>query len=305
MPGMIKIATLQPGSYVVAVSGGVDSMVLLDLLLKQPGLELVVAHVEHGVRIDSRQDLELVQRTAMSHNVKFEYKELFLGAHPSEVLARQMRYAFLRDICKKYNARAIITAHHLDDLLETAIINLLRGTGRLGLSSLRSTEKTIRPLIANTKAEIVEYALKHGLQWREDSTNQDQTYLRNYVRHSIMARQKPKMRKDLLKIIVRQTKINDAIETQLSNLYNKHAVSDKFSATLPCYQLIMMPDELSYELLQFVFKKYMGHTVEAQLASRALNFIKTGRVHKHFMLNDNWQITMLAGSNVIVEPRVT
>jgi tRNA(Ile)-lysidine synthetase-like protein len=305
MPGMIKIATLQPGKYVVAVSGGVDSMVLLELLLEQPSLELIVAHIEHGVRSDSKQDLELVQRTVMSHNIKFEYKELFLGAHPSEALARQLRYDFLYGICKKYNARALITAHHLDDLLETAIINLTRGTGRLGLSSLRSTEKLIRPLIAITKAEIVEQAIKNGLQWHEDSTNQDQTYQRNYVRHSIIARQNLETRQELLEIIVRQTKINDAIETQLFNLYTKHVTLEKSAATLPRYLLTMMPNISAYELLQFVFKKHMGNTVETQLAIRALNFIKTSQLHKHFILNNNWQITTLTGAKVIVEPRAT
>src|SRR5438270_2251525 len=112
-----------PGRYVLAVSGGVDSMVLLDLLAKLPGLELVVAHFNHGIRPESVNDEELVANRAKRLNLPLELGYASLGQGASEATARQARYQFLEAVQKKYKAKAIITAHHQDDWIETAVIN--------------------------------------------------------------------------------------------------------------------------------------------------------------------------------------
>jgi tRNA(Ile)-lysidine synthase len=118
---------IHPGKYVVAVSGGVDSVVLLDHLAGHPEYELVVAHFDHGIRDDSREDEAFVRSLAEKYNVPFESKREDLGKQASEELARDRRYAFLRSVAGKHNAQ-IITAHHADDAVETIAINLLRGT---------------------------------------------------------------------------------------------------------------------------------------------------------------------------------
>src|SRR5688572_18243464 len=170
---------LSPGKYVVAVSGGVDSMVLLDLLRERPKLELIVAHFDHGIRKESARDRKLVQRIAKSYDLPFFYAEGNLGPKAGEALAREARYAFLRKIQEEQGAKAIITAHHQDDMLETAIMNLLRGTGRRGLSSLKSRKELVRPMLEWTKKGIREYAEERDLVWAEDVTNDDERYLRN------------------------------------------------------------------------------------------------------------------------------
>jgi tRNA(Ile)-lysidine synthase len=174
---------VKPGKYVVAVSGGVDSMVLLDLLRSLPGVELIVAHFEHGVREDSDEDRKLVEKAAKQYGLAFVCEHGNLGAGISEAAAREARYAFLNRVKAQNDAQAIITAHHEDDLLETAILNILRGTGRKGLSSLGSTEDIIRPLLHVSKKTIRDYATAHGIAWHEDSTNESDVYLRNYIRH--------------------------------------------------------------------------------------------------------------------------
>src|SRR5690606_5271626 len=103
---------IRPGKYVVAVSGGVDSMVLLDLLRQKPKLELIVAHFDHGIRPDSAEDRKLVQRVAKHYDLPFVYAEGKLGPKASEALAREARYAFLRRVQAEQGAEAIITAHH-------------------------------------------------------------------------------------------------------------------------------------------------------------------------------------------------
>jgi tRNA(Ile)-lysidine synthase len=203
---------LEPGKYVVAVSGGVDSIVLFDVLNKLPDLELVLAHFDHGMRKDSAEDRKFAEQLAKNYDVLFEYAEGKLGAKTSEADARQARYNFLYKVRERYQALGIVTAHHQDDLLETAILNWLRGTNRKGLSSLQSTDIIKRPLLHIPKKELLAYAQTHNLVWREDPSNQDEKYLRNYVRRQIVSRLTPDERTKLLDIIKQATISNRAID---------------------------------------------------------------------------------------------
>ena len=208
---------VRAGKYVVAVSGGVDSMVLLDLLRQKPKLELVVAHFDHGMRPDSAADRKLVQRIAAHYKLPFVYAQGSLGPGAGEALAREARYAFLRKVQTDQGAKAVITAHHQDDMLETAIMNLLRGTGRRGLSSLRSRKELVRPLLEWTKKDIRDYADEHDIVWSEDGTNDDERYFRNYIRHNILSRFTKDGRRALLEHIKQATKVNDEIDGLLEN----------------------------------------------------------------------------------------
>lgn len=165
--------------YIVAVSGGVDSMVLLDMMAQDKNHELIVAHFDHGIRPDSHLDTALVKEAAQRYGLLFETRREELGKRASEELARNRRYAFLRELAKKHDA-VIATAHHLDDLVETVAINFTRGTGWRGLAALDSD--ILRPLIDTEKATLIAYARKNGIEWREDPTNQTDAYLRNRVR---------------------------------------------------------------------------------------------------------------------------
>jgi tRNA(Ile)-lysidine synthetase-like protein len=236
---------IQPGTYVLAVSGGVDSMVLLDLLRQQPGVKLVVAHFDHGIRPDSSFDRELVQRTARTHGLPFVYHEGKLGPGASEDMARKARYTFLNDVKQASNARAIITAHHHDDALETAIINLLRGTGRKGLSSLHANQLIHRPMLHIEKQAIRRYANDQGLLWREDSTNQDTKYLRNYVRHRLLSEFDSDSRQKLRDIITNAAKINEELDTQLMNYLHVQANAGK----LDRQTFLRLPHSVSKEVM--------------------------------------------------------
>ena len=165
--------------YIVAVSGGVDSMVLLDMMIRADAGELIVAHFDHGIRPDSHLDAAFVKDIAAQRGLHYEGRREVLGSSASEALARERRYAFLRHIAKKHDAK-IVTAHHLDDLVETVAINMTRGTGWRGLAALDSD--VTRPLIDMEKSALIEYAMKRNIPWREDSTNASAAYLRNRLR---------------------------------------------------------------------------------------------------------------------------
>jgi tRNA(Ile)-lysidine synthase len=207
-----------PGSYVVAVSGGVDSVVLLSILAEQVDSMFIVAHFDHGMRLDSARDRKFVESLADSYDLPFIYERAELGRGASEATARVARYRFLESVRKQRAAQAIMTAHHQDDALETAIINLVRGTGRKGLTALSSNDRLVRPLLAYPKTEILAYARLHHLSWREDSTNIDRTYRRNYVRHNIIPRLGQKGRDRLVEIIAAERIVNNAIDSLLSDL---------------------------------------------------------------------------------------
>lgn len=201
--------------YVVAVSGGVDSVVLLHKLTqrKSDKIEYVVAHLNHGMRDEAGDDAEFVRKLAEQYNCQFELGEAILGSHASEATARTARYAFLRNVQTMYKADAIVTAHHQDDLLETMIINMLRGTGPRGLMPMQYRKDVLRPLIHRKKVDLLDYAKEHGLEWREDSTNSDTRYLRNHVRHNILPKYLDRQKADLL--VLREQLIHDYIEIDL------------------------------------------------------------------------------------------
>jgi tRNA(Ile)-lysidine synthetase-like protein len=175
-------------TFILAISGGIDSIVLLHKLMsvKPPNIRYVVAHFDHGIRTDSAQDAQFVRAVATGYGLQFELGEASLGIHASENEARIARYGFLRSVMKSHRAEKIITAHHQDDLLETIVMNVIRGTGPRGLAPMRNTNDILRPLLHVRKQDIVLYATQHSLTWREDATNQNTHYTRNYIRMHIL-----------------------------------------------------------------------------------------------------------------------
>jgi tRNA(Ile)-lysidine synthetase-like protein len=228
----MDIVLPKPGTYVVAVSGGVDSMALLYMLYCEAASnpqawKLIVAHLDHGIREDSAEDRRLVQAAAERYGLPFVYHEGRLGRGTSEAEARKARYEFLHKVRQASGARAIVTAHHQDDVLETAIINLLRGSGRKGLTSLKSHHDIERPLLSVPKRDLIAYAKDQGLVWREDSTNQNLDYLRNYIRHRLLPRFDEADRDKLHTIIKAQHRTNKQLDTLLVNQLHLQSVGGR------------------------------------------------------------------------------
>jgi len=253
---------VRPGRYVVAVSGGVDSVALLHLLQTIPDIHLTVAHFDHGVRTDSAEDRRLVQELSKVYGLPFVYHRKELGPNVSEDAARKARYAFLHHVRKASGAQAIITAHHGDDLLETIIMNMLRGTGRRGLSSLKSTDVIRRPLLHVSKKELLRYAEREGLRWREDSTNSDDRYVRNYIRKNIMPRFAEPDREALLAIARRVAELNRTIEEQVVNYLHMQPARTR----LDRHSFIMLPHGVSRE----VMGEWLLRNAEAELSKDML-----------------------------------
>ena len=177
----------------VAVSGGVDSVVLLDVLVHL-GYQCVVAHCNFHLRGDeSDGDMVFVQNFVEQyklplHIIDFDTKAIAQTRKISiEMAARDLRYTWFKELVKSENCSAVAIAHHANDTIETFFLNLTRGTGIRGLLGIQAqNEQIIRPLLHCKRSQIETYAREHGLDFRNDSSNNDTLYVRNKIRHHIL-----------------------------------------------------------------------------------------------------------------------
>ena len=180
-----------PGTALLCVSGGADSLALLDLmheLASSAGLSLVVAHADHQIRSDSRTVGQTVEGLAEHYGLPFELGELSLGPDASETVARRARYRWLRDVQQRRGARYLVTAHHRDDQVETVLLRALSGTGPAGLAGIpvRGRGGLVRPLLPFTRAELAAHVAARGLPHHDDPANRDPRHLRSWVRHALL-----------------------------------------------------------------------------------------------------------------------
>jgi len=181
----------EPGEAIVAVSGGPDSVALLDVLYAiaaELGLSLVVAHVDHGISSDSRTVGQSVKTLADQYGLPFETIELQLGRETTETEARRARYAWLRDVQRRRGAKYLVTAHHEDDQVETILLRALRGSAPAGLAGIaaRARGGLVRPLLPFTRRELQGYATERGLPLYDDPANRDPRHLRSWVRATLL-----------------------------------------------------------------------------------------------------------------------
>lgn len=187
----------QPGeTVVVAVSGGADSVALLDIMTRLDcGLHLVVAHLNHCLRgAESDADEAFVATLAGNYELPFVSQSCDVARLARrerlslEDAGRRARYAFLEQTAARYGASSIALAHHQDDQAETVLIRLLRGSGGAGLAAMAGAagERLKRPLLQVSRAKLERYLDQRGLSFRTDSTNADTAILRNSIRHELI-----------------------------------------------------------------------------------------------------------------------
>ncbi|MGB3180084.1 MAG: tRNA lysidine(34) synthetase TilS [Cyclobacteriaceae bacterium] len=177
----------------LAVSGGMDSVVMTDLFADS-GYACAIAHCQFNLRgEESENDERFVKQLASHYGLPVYIKSFDTTRSASErgisiqMAARDLRYAWFEALCKEENYTAIATAHHLGDLAETMLMNLVRGTGISGLHGIKPRNgNIIRPMLFATREEINVYARSNNLSWREDSSNADTKYKRNEIRHKVV-----------------------------------------------------------------------------------------------------------------------
>jgi len=176
----------------LGLSAGVDSMVMLHLF-SLTNIPFGIAHCHFSLRPEAEQEALFVENLAHKLDVPFYFRQFDTKAFAQStgistlMAARQHRYAFFEEVQQKFGYKYIATAHHLDDNLETILLNLVRGSGISGLRGiLAQKNKLIRPLLFASKQEILAFAQKEGIIWWEDSSNASTKYKRNFLRHKVI-----------------------------------------------------------------------------------------------------------------------
>lgn len=287
--------------YIVAVSGGVDSVVLLHKLTSASSASnpqspiFIVAHFDHGIRADSHSDAEFVKRLALSYGCEFVMRKGELGPNSSEAEARLARYEFLYSAMKQSGAEAIITAHHQDDVIETMLVNILRGTSPRGLIGF-TRPNIVRPFLSKQKSWITDYAHQHKLEWREDSTNANQQYLRNYIRISLIPKLKGKHVNKLLEIrdaiSKKYSEIDDQIKKIIVQITNKNMLSRS--------QFVQYPFIVQKEIVAALLRMY-DCDVNSELVNKVAIAIKTLPVSKRLEIGSGFELKAERHGVVIVK----
>lgn len=218
---------------VVGVSGGPDSMALLDVLnsiKSKYDLVLICAHVNHGKRKESDQEKIDLEKYCNENNIIFEYVKISKwGEDNFHNEARSARYNFFEDIIKKYNAKYLMTAHHADDLIETILMRIVRGSTLKGYSGFaKFIEKDnyfiVRPLITKTKDELLEYVNSKNIKYACDESNNEDHYTRNRYRHVVLPflkKEDKNVHKKFLKFSETLLENSEFVDNEAKKSFNK------------------------------------------------------------------------------------
>jgi len=272
----------------LAVSGGVDSMVLLHLF-SQADYRFSVAHCNFQLRGEQADlDEELVESAAEEldvpfHSIRFETKEY---AHnngiSTQMAARDLRFEWFHQLCEEFGYNKIVLAHHRDDSIETFFLNLTRGTSLRGLRGIQAqNDRLIRPLLPFSKEELLSYAHDNGVVWREDASNQENYYKRNLIRHELLPVLK-KLNPDFEKVMTENLeKLEYSFQTsqkQYDQIFSEAITidGDKFLAKI---QTLTESCENPYDLYE-VLRNFSVNYDTAKSLYRAIHECAVGKIFK-------------------------
>jgi len=243
---------------VVAVSGGADSIFLLHIL-NDLGYKTILAHVNHHKRVESLNEAIQLEKLANDLNIPFEllnyYDNNKANFHDQAHIAR---YKFFKEIADKYNTKYIATAHHLDDQAETILIKLLNGSNLFGYGGISNkliddNYNIVRPLLCVTKDDIYKYLHKYNLMYFEDSSNQENDYLRNRIRHNIiplLKNEEPSLLSKLQEFSIQAKEAFEYIRNQSINYLNKT------KNTIEISSFSTLDNVLKKDIICLLFERY-------------------------------------------------
>ena len=228
-----KLKLTEIDTVVIGVSGGPDSMALLYIMnqfKEKIGFKIICAHVNHNKRPESEKEQKCLEKYCKENNIIFEYIKINnWGDDNFHNEARTVRYNFFDEIINIYSARYLMTAHHGDDLIETILMRIVRGSTLKGYSGFsRIVDKgnytLVRPLITVTKTEIEDFDIKNNIWYAIDSSNNEDHYTRNRYRHKVLPflkKEDPNVHKKFLKYSKILLENNEFIENEASKYFNK------------------------------------------------------------------------------------
>jgi len=285
---------IAPGTSLVAVSGGPDSVALLDLLVQtrsNHGLDLIVAHADHGIHPDSAGVSERVASLARDFGLPVLLGRLELGAGASETAARAARYAWLEAARERAGAGLILTAHHADDQVETVLMRVLEGSGPAGLSGIAARNgRIVRPLLPFRRAELARYLHERGLSGWDDPANRNSRHQRSWIRGEVLPllrARNPEIDARLLRVAEQASADRlawDGLVDQLAELGWKAEPDGCSVATTP---LVTWERNLAAALLMAAARR-AGCVLGRSRASRVLEALGPAQRGARFDLGSGW-----------------
>ncbi|ASS73806.1 tRNA lysidine(34) synthetase TilS [Tumebacillus algifaecis] len=278
----LEHALLAKGDRVlVAVSGGVDSCVLLDVLVKLQArweLDLAVVHVDHGLRGEaSASDADFVRKRAAHYGLPCYVGAFDVGAYASahklsiQAAAREVRYAYFKEIAQQTGRTKLVTAHHADDQAETVLMRILRGTATRGLTGIpiKRTEtgyEVVRPMLAIWREEIEQYAKKQEITYREDASNASLKYVRNKIRLQLFPELQRDYNSGVKSALLNLSRLAGEDERYLEELAQQRfaeAVTTRGTALLEvnCEHFVVSPLPLQRRVITLILYYLCGHTI--------------------------------------------
>lgn len=263
-----------PGdTLIVGLSGGADSTALIDLLANLPGvpLRLVAAHLNHCLRgATSDADEEFCRVLAEYYKIPFVSRRVDLNVFSPETsrnledAGRQARIAFFNELLITWRATAVVLAHHADDQAETVLMRLIRGSGMTGMSgmSYKNGRGYVRPLLDITRAQIEEHLTRRGLVWCEDSSNLDQNFLRNRIRHELLPlleQYNPALRAGLVTTANILSAENDLLDSQARHAADQTCQMTAHGTTIDIAQLLNLHPALQRRVLRWALAQLHGN----------------------------------------------
>ncbi len=256
----LLIPKLDEKKVYVAVSGGIDSMVLYHLCYKN-GLRPIALHCNFKLR-DKASDLDenLVKLFSESNNLVFKskqfdtLKEVEKRKLTIQECARALRYEWFDSFLNNDKNAVLLTGHHLNDNIETFFLNIMRGTGLKGLTGIpEQRDKIFRPLLQYSKSEITNYAQAHNVPFREDESNKSKKYLRNKIRHSILPEieaNSSNFQQKMNDLLSDLTSIEHFLISHTDNLRTKLISNSKGIRKIEINELINLPSPILHRLLR-------------------------------------------------------
>lgn len=251
---------------IIGCSSGPDSMALVDMvnnLKDKYNLKLIVAHVNYHVREESNEEAEYVKEYCEKNNLIFEYFYVDeYGDDNFENEARRLRYKFFGRLAKKYNAKYVLTAHHADDLMETILMKLVRGSNLNGYAGFKSEVqrrgyKVVRPLISYTKDELINYCENNKVKYYVDKTNSDPFYTRNRYRKYMLPflkKENSEVHKKFLKFSKTLLEVNDYVGEETNRALERCIKDDKIDIDKFKLEDKFIQKEMLYKLLSESFQ---------------------------------------------------
>jgi len=295
-----KLRINKSHKILLAISGGADSIVMLDLFAKSNFI-CGVAHCNFHLRRDeSNKDEKLVEELANSYNFPF-YKIDFQTKNYAkengisiEMAARELRYNWFEEIRQKFDYQYIAVAHHQDDVIETFFINLTRGTGIRGLSGIKEkTGNIIRPLLFTDRKGILHYIDKNNLEFRDDHTNEDTNIIRNRFRHQILPLLKevnPAAEDNILQTIENLRAAENIMKLKVEEVTNELGVSKLAPVKINIAKLREL--KLPYDILYEIVRMYNFNSTQAKDIFESLNRGSGKSFHSntHLLIKDRTEL---------------